>query len=105
MTLTGIGVLEKLGAKHVTKSSTQAYGDTKNQVFTTAAFMRDTNNFHEVFRSVDNLVGLVEKNLTTSKTKAAAKKEADRAKKVEKRKAKADKKASKKAEADADAEK
>lgn len=89
-----IDLAESLGCKHVVKSSTHFAADTKNLIFTAPAFMKETNDFSEIYTSINNLVGGVESTLKSLKAKEQ---EATEAKK-EKKKEKAEKKKAKKDE-------
>jgi len=79
-----IDAVEKLGATHIAKQVLSYYADTRNLVFTTPAFMRDTTNFSEISTGIDNLVGGVEKTLVEIREATKAKKEQKKLKRQEK---------------------
>ena len=92
-----------MGAKCISRATTQACSDTKNFIFTAPAFMKETNDFHEIFNSIETLVISVQKGLEGFKSTQAAKKDAEKAKKKAKREAKAAKKEKKEKEVNASA--
>jgi hypothetical protein len=82
---------EKMGATCITRPTSKACADLKNMIFTAPAFMKETGDFHEIYKSVDALVKSVDDGLVEwrkKKDEAKVAKKEKKAVKAAKKKAK-----------------